>query len=397
MKHLTRDEKLGPSTSCVHVGSEPDPAHGAIAPPIYQTTTYAIPNVGELIARYRQRKPGFTYTSTGNPTQRLAEIKIAAVEGGEDAAVFSAGMAALTATITTLLGQGDEVLAQGDLYGETFHFFHMLQEKMGVKTHFFDTANVAKVESLINDRTRLLYLETPTNPTLKLVDIAKGVKIAKKHGITTVLDNTFASPMNQRGLAMGVDVVVESATKSMSGHHQAVCGVAVSTAERIRKIKSMRGQYGQTLDPFAAWLLAMGMQTMALRVERQNSNALSLAKLLEGHPKIRRVHYPGLESHQQHALAKRQMKGYGGLLAFEVKGGLDEVTRMFDHLKLVKLATSLGGVDTIATIPTISTHGSLSPEEKVKMGITDSLVRASVGIEDFEDLKRDFEEALSFV
>jgi len=394
---MTKEQSFGPSTKCVHVGTEPDNLYGSIATPIYQTTTYAIPNVEELIARYRHRKPGYTYTSTGNPTQRAAELKIAEVEGGEDAAVFSAGMAAITSTITTIVGHGDEVLAPNDLYGETLHFFHLLQQKMSVKTHFFNTTNIGEVEDIINEHTKLLYLETPTNPTLKLVDIARGVEIARKHDITTVLDNTFASPLNQKGLAMGVDVVVESATKSISGHHQAVCGVAVSNKERIRAIKLMRGQYGQTLDPFAACMLVMGMQTLALRIERQNSNALALAHLLENHLKVDGVHYPGLESHPQYALAYRQMLGFGGLLAFEIKGGLDGLTRMFDHLKIVKLATSLGGVDTIATIPTISTHGRLSPDEKERMGITDSLVRVSVGIEDFEDLKRDFEEALSFV
>ena len=397
MADMKKEESLGPSTKCVHVASEPDPAWGAIVPPIYQTTTYAVPNVPDLIARYRHKRGGFTYTSTGNPTQRVAELKIAAVEGGEDAAVFSAGMAAITSTITSLITRGDEVIAQRELYGETFHFFKLLEEKMGIKTHYFDTTNVGEVEGLVNERTKLLYLETPTNPTLRLVDIAAGARIAKRHGITSVLDNTFASPMNQTALALGVDVVVESATKSLSGHHQAVCGVAVSTKERIRAVKSMRGLYGQTLDPFAAWLLVMGMQTMALRVDRQNSNALALSQYLEGHPKISRVHYPGLASHPQHALAKKQMRGFGGLLAFEVKGGLDEITRMFDHLKLVKLATSLGGVDTIATIPSISTHGDLTPEEQAKMGIAPTLVRASVGIEDFADLRRDFEEALSFV
>ncbi len=394
---MTKKENMGLSTKCVHVGTEPDPAWGSIVTPIYQTTTYAVPNVTELIARYKHKKGGYTYTSTGNPTQRAAELKIAAVEGGEDAAVFSAGMAAITSTITGLVSRGDEILAQRELYGETFHFFNMLHEKMGVETHFFDTTNIGEAEALVNERTKLLYLETPTNPTLKLVDISRGAQIAKKHGLTTVLDNTFASPMNQTALALGVDIVVESATKSLSGHHQAVCGVAVSDKERIRVIKSTRGLYGQTLDPFAAWLLIMGMQTMALRVERQNSNALALAQYLENHPKIWRVHYPGLASHLQHALAKKQMRGFGGLLAFEVKGGLDEITRMFDHLKLVKLATSLGGVDTIATIPSISTHGNLSPEEQAKMGITQTLVRVSVGIEDFSDLRRDFEEALSFV
>jgi methionine-gamma-lyase len=397
MKKMKKKENFGPSTKCVHVGSEPDPTWGSIVTPIHQTTTYAIPNVGELIARYRHKKFGYTYTSTGNPTQRAAEVKIAAIEGGEDAAVFSAGMAAITSAITSLVSRGDEVLAQKELYGETFYFFHMLEEKMGIKAHFFDTTNVSEIEGLINERTKLLYLETPTNPTLKLVDIAKGTKIAKKHNITSVLDNTFASPMNQRALSMGVDIVVESATKSLSGHHQAVCGVAVSDKEHIRSIKSMRSVYGQTLDPFAAYLLVMGIQTMALRVSRQNSNALTLAQFLEDHPKIARVHYPGLESHPQHALAKKQMSGFGGLLAFEVKGGLEEITKMFDHLKIVKLATSLGGVDTIATIPTISTHGNLTREEQEKMGITERLVRTSVGIEDFEDLKRDFEEALSFV
>ena len=397
MADMKKEEGLGPSTKCVHVASDPDPAYGAIVPPIYQSTTYAVPNVPDLIARYKHKKGGYTYTSTGNPTQRVAELKIAAIEGGEDAAVFSAGMAAITATITSLVTRGDEVIAQRELYGETFHFFKLLEEKMSIKTHYFDTTNVAEVEKLVNEKTKLLYLETPTNPTLRLVDIAGGAKIAKRHGITSVLDNTFASPMNQNALAFSIDVVVESATKSLSGHHQAVCGVAVSTKERIRAIKSMRGLYGQTLDPFAAWLLVMGIQTMALRVERQNSNALALAQYLEAHPKISRVHYPGLPSHPQHDLAKKQMRGFGGLLAFEVKGGLDEITRMFDHLKLVKLATSLGGVDTIATIPSISTHGDLTPEEQKKMGIAPTLVRASLGIEDFTDLRRDFEEALSFV
>jgi methionine-gamma-lyase len=394
---MAESKEIGPSTRCVHIGSEPDPAWGSIVPPIYQSTTYAVPNVPDLVARYSRKKNAYTYTSTGNPTQRVAEVKIAALEGGEDAAVFSAGMAAITATITSLVTKGDEIIAQRELYGETFHFLHLLEEKMGVKTHYFDTTRVGEVEALINERTKLLYLETPTNPTLRVVDITESARIAKRHGIATVLDNTFASPMNQTAIPLGVDVIVESATKSLSGHHQAVCGVAVSTKERIRAIKSMRGLYGQTLDPFASWLLAMGIQTMALRVERQNSNALQLAEYLESHPKVSRVHYPGLPSHPQHSVASKQMSGYGGLVAFEIKGGLDEVNHMFDHLKLVKLATSLGGVDTIATIPYISTHGDLKPEEKAAMGITQGLIRTSVGIEDFSDLKRDFEEALVYV
>ncbi|MBN2334737.1 aminotransferase class I/II-fold pyridoxal phosphate-dependent enzyme [Candidatus Bathyarchaeota archaeon] len=394
---MTKKEDFGRSTKCVHTGTEPDPAWGSIVPPIYQTTTYAVPDVPELIARYRDRKGGYTYTSTGNPTQRVAEVKIAALEGGEDAAVFSAGMGAITATVNSLISKGDEIIAQKNLYGETYRLFNTMPERRGVKSHFFDTTKAEEIEGVINENTRLIYLETPTNPTLSLVDIEKAARIAREHGVTTVLDNTFASPMNQRALELGVDIVVESATKSLSGHHHVVCGAAVSTKERIRAIKHMRGDYGQTLDPFGAFLLVIGIQTMALRVERMNHNAMELAKLLEDHPKIERVYYPGLKSHPQHGLAKKQMIGFGSMIAFEVKGGLDAITKMFDHLELVKLATSLGGVDTIATIPHISTHGGMSREEQEKMGITPSLVRASVGIEDFEDLQRDFEKALSHV
>jgi methionine-gamma-lyase len=388
---------FGPSTKCVHAGTEADPSWGSIVTPIYQTTTYAIPNVSELIARYRHKKGGYTYTSTGNPTQRAAEIKIASLEGGEDAAVFSAGMGAITASINSVIRNGDEVLAQNDLYGETYRIFNTMPEMRGIKSHFFDTTNVEEIEDLINDKTKLLYLETPTNPLLKLVDIEKATSIAKKHGIVTILDNTFASPMNQLALELGVDIVVESATKSLSGHHHVVCGVAISTNEKIRSIKSMRGDYGQTLDPFGAFLLITGIQTMSLRIERMNENTLALAKMLEDHPKIEHVYYPGLPSHPQHDLAKKQMQGFGSIVAFEVKGGLNAVTKLFDNLQLVKLATSLGGVDTIATIPSISTHGGLSKEEQLKVGITESLVRASIGIEDYADIERDFENALSKV
>ena len=391
---MTKKKNYGESTKCVHVGTDADPTWGSVVTPIYQTTTYAIPNVSELIARYRHKKGGYTYTSTGNPTQRAAELKIASLEGGEDAAVFSAGMGAITASINSVIRYGDEVLAQNDLYGETFRIFNTLPVMRGIKTHFFDTTMVEEIEDLINEKTKLLYLETPTNPLLKLVNIKRASELAKENGITTILDNTFASPLNQRALELGVDIVVESATKSLSGHHHVVCGAAVSTKERIKAIKNMRGDYGQTLDPFGAFLLITGMQTMSLRMERMNSNAMSLAKMLEEHPKIERVYYPGLRSHPQHELAKKQMRGFGSMISFEVKGGLDAITKMFDSLELVKLATSLGGVDTIATIPSISTHGGLSKEEQLKVGITEKLVRASIGIEDSEDVENDFNNAL---
>ena len=393
---MSHEKKFGPSTKCVHVGTEPDPTYGAVVTPIYQSTTYAIPDVPELIARYRHhKKGGYTYTSTGNPTQRAAEIKIAALEGGEDAAVFSAGMGAITAAINSIVKNGDHVIAQNDLYGETYRLFNTMPQMRGIKSSFFDAAKTEQLETMITEKTSLIYLETPTNPLLKLVDIKKATDIAKKHGVTTILDNTFASPMNQRALELGVDIVVESATKSLSGHHHVVCGAAVSTPEKIRAIKHMRGDYGQTLDPFGAFLLITGMQTMSLRVERMNKNTMQLAKLLEDSPKIERVYYPGLPSHPQHAIAKKQMHGYGSMVSFDVKGGLDAITKLFDNLDLVKLATSLGGVDTIATIPSISTHGGLAKEDQLKMGITENLVRASIGIEDYDDLAEDFKNALS--
>ncbi len=394
---MTTEETYGYSTKCVHAGTDPDPTWGSLVTPIHQTTTFAMSTMEELLEWYNKKKEAYTYTSTGNPTQRAAEKKIALLEGGEDAKVFSSGMAAITTTLTSLVSAGDEIIAPLDIYGETYLFFTEVLAKMGIKTHFVDSTNIEQAEELITDRTKVFYFETPSNPTLILTDISRGVKIAKTHNLTTVIDNTFASPFNQNPLKLGIDIVIHSGTKYLSGHHNVVCGVAISNKERIAAIRLMRSIYGGVLDPFAAFLLIMGMQTMALRVERQNFNALMLARFLAAHPKIQKVNYPGLESHPQYALAKKQMQGFGGMLSFKVKGGLEAVTNLIDHFKLVRLATSLGGVDTIATIPTFTTHKDLSREEQEKMGITPSLIRISIGIEDIEDLKRDFEHALNFV
>lgn len=394
---MKTEKTYGYSTKCVHAGTDPDPTWGSLVTPIYQTTTFAMSTMEELLKWYNKKKEAYTYTSTGNPTQRAAEKKIALLEGGEDAKVFSSGMAAITTTLTSLISAGDEIIAPQDIYGETYLFFTEVLAKMGIKTHFVDSTYIEQAEELISKRTKVFYIETPSNPTLILTDISRGVKIAKAHNLTTVIDNTFASPFNQNPLNLGIDIVIHSGTKYLSGHHNVVCGVAISDKERISAIRHMRSIYGGVLDPFAAFLLIMGMQTMALRVERQNFNALMLARFLETHPKIQKVNYPGLDSHPQYALAKKQMQGFGGMLSFEVKGELEAVTNLIDHFKLVRLATSLGGVDTIATIPTFTTHKDLSREEQEKMGITPSLIRISVGIEDIEDLKRDFKHALTYV
>ncbi|MCK4819212.1 aminotransferase class I/II-fold pyridoxal phosphate-dependent enzyme, partial [bacterium] len=260
-----------------------------------------------------------------------------------------------------------------------------------------DALDVKQAEELITDRTKVIYFETPTNPTLKLTDISQVVQLAKAHQLTSMIDNTFASPYNQSPRSMGIDLVAQSGTKYLAGHHAVVCGAVVGNKERMDTIRHMRSLHGGILDPFGAFLLLLGIQTMSLRVERQNSNALMLARFLESHPKILKTHYPGLDSHPQHDLAKQQMRGFGGMLAFELKGGLEAVKTFVKHLKIVRLATSLGGVDTTLTIPTFTTHGDLNREEQERIGVTQGLIRSSIGIEDFEDIKRDFEHALSFV
>jgi methionine-gamma-lyase len=394
---LEKKDDLGYSTKCVHIGGRADPAWGSLVTPIYQTTTYEISSMAELIEINIHGKKAHQYSSSSNPTQRAAELKIAALEGGEDALVFSGGMAAITSTVSSYVEKGDEILAQKDLYSTTDRFFKTLNEKYGIKTRFYDTMDVGSAESLINDKTKVIYIETPTNPTLKLVDIAQAVEIAENHHLVSIIDNTFASPLNQKPLDLGVDIVVESATKSLSGHQHVICGAAISTAERIQHIKGNRSLYGQSLDPFGAFLLITGMQTMALRVERARSNALALAKLLENHPKIEKVNYPGLTSHPQHELAKKQMSGFGSMISFEVKDGLDGATKLIDNLEIAKLATSLGGVDTIVTVQYVTTQRSLSKERQEELGITPGLIRVSVGIEDFKDLENDFTRALAHV
>jgi cystathionine beta-lyase/cystathionine gamma-synthase len=392
-----RKKNLGISPKCVHIGSRTDPAYGSLVTPIYQTTTFEIPSMADYIdINVHGTKTAHQYSSSSNPTQRAAELKIAALENGEDALVFSGGTAAITSTISAFVKKGDEIISHRDVYPVTFDFLKLLDDKYGIKTRFFDTQDVGSAEKLVNDNTKLIYIDTPTNPALRLVDIAHAVEIAQNNQLISIIDNTFASPLNQKPLDLGVDIVVESATKSLSGHQHVVCGAAVSTNEKIKLIKKNRSQYGQSLDPFGAFLLITGMQTMALRVERANSNALALARLLEGNPNIEKVYYPGLTSHPQHELAKKQMSGFGSMISFDVKGGSEGVVKLIDNLELVKLATSLGGVDTIVAAFGILAQ-SVSQERQDDLGVTPGLVRLSVGIEDLKDLENDISRALTFV
>lgn len=395
---MGKKDELGFSTKCVHVGGRADNTYGSLVTPIYQTTTFEIPSMADLIdinVHGTKRTP--QYSSGLNPTQRAAAQKIAALEGGEDALVFSGGMAAITSTVLSYVKNGDEILAQNDLYSTTGRLMREIEEKYGIKTRYYDSTDVDSAEKLVNENTKILYIETPTNPALKLVDIARAVEIARKHNLVSIIDNTFGSPLNQRPLDMGVDIVVESATKSLSGHQHVIAGAVVSSSEHIQRIRTNRSLYGQSLDPFGAFLLITGMQTMALRAERARSNALSLAQMLEKHPKIKKVNYPGLTSHPQHELAKKQMQGFGSMLSFEVQDGVEGVTKLVDNFEVVKLATSLGGVDTIVTVPYITTQKSLTKERQLEMGITPGSIRTSVGIEDWKDLENDFTQALTNV
>ncbi len=387
-------QKQGLSTTCVHSGAGHDKAWDSVVTPIYQTTTYSVPDLDALVDRHVHKK-GYTYTTSGNPTQHAAEEKIAALEATEAAAVFSSGMGAITAAINSIVKAGDEIIAQSDLYGDTYNFINGLAETRNIDAKYFETTDVSQIEDLITDKTKLIYLETPTNPLLKLVDIKKATSIAREHGVLTILDNTFASPINQQPHQLGVDIVVQSATKSLSGHHHVVCGAAAGSLEHIKAIKTVRGLYGQVLDPFGAFLLITGIQTMALRMKQMNQNAQALAKLLADNSMVSRVYYPGLDSHPQHKLANIQMKGCGSMISFEVKGGKESIAKMLKGLSFVKLATSLGGVDTIATVPAISMYHSKTAGERKAIGIQDGLVRVSVGIEDTEDLVAEFSNALA--
>ncbi|MGQ9721529.1 MAG: trans-sulfuration enzyme family protein [Candidatus Jordarchaeum sp.] len=387
-------KKYGFSTRCVRGGETPDQITGSVVTPIHQTTTYHFENMDEVKSVEEGLKEGYTYTRWGNPTQTVAEKKLAAIEGGEDALLVSSGMAAVSTTILSSVQAGEEVIATRTLYGGTLHLFQSLLPRMGIKVHLVDTEDISQAEKLINEKTRVLYFETPTNPVLTLVDIAEAVRIAKENNLTSVIDNTFASPYNQRPLEMGVDVVIHSATKYLAGHDDVTAGVIIGKSLFCALARAVMVHMGGCIDPFAAYLLIRGLKTLDVRVERHNKNALEVARFLENHEKINRVYYPGLESHPQHELAKRQMNGFGGMVTFDVKGGLEAAVNVIDRFQLILRAVSLGGVQSLACMPVLTSHIGHPPEELAKAGITMGMIRLSVGIESSEDIIYDIDQAL---
>lgn len=383
-------KKSGFATRAIHAGQSPDPSTGAVMQPIYATSTYAQVSPG--------KHQGYEYSRTQNPTRMAYERCVADLESGTRGFAFASGMAA-TATVLDLLDSGSHVIAMDDMYGGTYRLFERVRKRSaGLKFSFVDLRERKSLEDAIRPETRLIWVETPTNPMLKLVDLAMIADVARRHRLMTVCDNTFASPYLQRPLESGIDAVMHSATKYLNGHSDIVGGILVAgeRAELAEQLAFLQNSVGAVAGPFDSFLALRGLKTLALRMERHCSNALELAGWLEKHPSVERVVYPGLVSHPQHALAKRQMHAFGGMLTIFLKGGEPEARRFLEHCKLFALAESLGGVESLIEHPGIMTHASVPAETRRQLGISDSLVRLSVGVEDVGDLRADLEQALAF-
>ena len=376
------------ATQCIHAGQSPDPSTGAVMPPIYTTSTYAQSSPGV--------HKGYDYSRTNNPTRGAYERCIAALEGGVRGFAFASGMAA-TSTLLELLDAGSHIVAMEDLYGGTFRLFERVRRRTAnLDISFVDMANMSALEAAIRPNTKLIWIETPTNPTLRLVDIAQVSEFARKRGILTVVDNTFASPWVQRPLELGADIVMHSATKYLNGHSDMVGGVAVAAnTELADRVGFLQNAVGAIAGPFDSFLALRGLKTLALRMRQTSENALQIAQWLEKHKQVTKVIYPGLASHPQHALAKQQMhNGFSGIVTFFVKGGLSEAKTFLEGLRVFTIAESLGGVESLVDHPGLMTHASIPADKRKELGIDDSLIRLSVGIEDVSDLIADLDAAL---
>jgi len=375
------------STVCIHAGQEPDPSTGAIITPIFQTSTY----VQEELGKHK----GFEYGRTQNPTRATLEANLAAIEGGKAAFAYASGMSA-TSAIAARLSSGDHVVVTDNTYGGTFRLFDKVLTRYGLQFSYVDTSDLAAVERAMTPRTKLVFIETPTNPVLRLTDIAAVAEIAHRHGAILSVDNTFASPCLQKPMTLGADLVMHSTTKYLNGHSDSIGGVVVAKRdEDIEWLRFIQNGAGAILSPFDSWLVLRGTKTLPLRMAQHTHNGLALAHFLERHPKVKKVIYPGLPSHPQHALARRQMPdGCGGMLSFEL-GSFEATKSVLKRFRLMSLAESLGGVETLVCHPATMTHASVPPEHRAAIGLSDSLVRISAGIEDIEDLKEDLDQALA--
>ncbi|MGA8153253.1 MAG: PLP-dependent aspartate aminotransferase family protein [Terriglobales bacterium] len=389
-----KNSKHRPETKAVRGGSDLRKKNGPLSTPIYQTSTFEVTDNEQQV---RATPTDMFYTRYGNPTHTVVEKAIAELEGTERALLFASGMNALTTAILALLQSGDHIVAQRDIYGGAAKFLGQWLPKLGIETTFVDTTDYEQHERAIRPNTRLIHLESPTNPMVRIVDLRRVAAIAKRHNLITMIDSTFATPINCRPAEYGIDLVMHSGTKYFGGHSDLICGVIAGSDELLRKIHDTRTTLGGCMDPHAAWLLLRGIKTLAVRVERQNENALRVAQFLLGHPQVRRVHYPFVEGHPQRALAMEQMRGGGGIVSFEVEGTGEDARRLTESLSLFTLAPSLGGVDSLVCIPVLTSHAMIPEEHRAKSGITEQMIRLSVGIENADDLIGDLEQALAGV
>jgi len=372
------------STKCIHAGIDPDPSTGSIMTPVHLTSTYVQQELGV--------NKGFEYSRVSNPTRSVLEANVAALEGGREGLAFASGMAAISA-VFMLLKPGDHILLSKNIYGGVYRLGKLVLEDFGLEFEFIDTTDLASVRRAIRPNTRMLYVETPTNPTMEITDLAGIAKIGRAHRLTTVVDNTFASPHLQSPLQFGIDICVHSATKYLNGHSDMIGGIIVLNDPRlIERLRFLQKSIGAIMGPFDAWLCLRGIKTLPVRMERHCENAIAIARFLHRHPGVIHVNYPGLPTHPQHTLARRQMRGYGGMISFDL-GSLRAAKRLLKRVRLCALAESLGGVETLISHPATMTHASVPAEERRRIGVTDGLVRISVGIEDVQDIIEDLRQA----
>jgi cystathionine beta-lyase/cystathionine gamma-synthase len=375
---------MGFSTDCIHAGQEPEPHTGAVTIPIYQTSTYVQPELG--------RHKGYEYARTKNPTRSALEANLAALERGRYGHCFASGMSA-TDTVFRLLKKGDHVVAGENMYGGSYRLFSRVLERFGLEFTYVDTSNVDNVRNAMRDNTRLVFLETPTNPMMTVTDLAACADVAHQRNALVVVDNTFCSPWLQKPIELGADIVVHSTTKFLNGHSDSVGGAVISNSDEIaEQVGFLQNAIGAILSPFDSWLVLRGVKTLAVRMKRHEENGMAMASYLANHAKVQKIYYPGLPDHPQHELAKRQMNGFGSMISFDL-GSKENTKKFLDRVRLCSLAESLGGVETLISHPETMTHASVPIETRTRLGITPGLVRISVGIEDIEDLIADLENA----
>ena len=381
-------------TQAVHAGEDRTAEHGALSVPIYTASVFAFTDADEGVAIHNYEKPGYFYGRLGNPTVDALERTITELEHGEDAVAFASGMAAISAAAFTLAGSGDHIVAPESMYSTTTNFLKHIEESFGIETTFVDAADAEAYAAAVRPNTKLFWVESPSNPLLRITDISEVAAIGRKSGIATVVDNTFATPFNQLPLDLGADLVIHSATKYLGGHSDLTAGIVAGRKELVEKVRHGAAKfYGGNIAPQVAWLVIRGIKTLALRMERHNENAFNFATELIGHSKVKAVHYPGLETHQNHGIARRQMRGFGGMVGVDV-GTAEAAKELVNKVKVCTFATSLGGVETLIQPVALMTHATLTPEERAAAGVSDGLLRISIGIEDVADIIRDVQRAL---